>query len=369
MLAIFDTSSVNICRFNREIIRSHCHEYIAYVDDPDLCEPIDDGKCLLVCSGWWRVTKFIRHFRDNNISVIIVSGQRPADLRVLLAANALNIPIVYKMHGLYIPYMKRSIRFFLDQFSKSVRTLFYLIDVAMYTRDLSISFGMFMSFVFGRPRKIWASSELLRIEVGLIWSDYWEAWHKKYWAMDPKIGWLIMGNPDTLKFKKVRLKNDPIAYVYQTLVEDGRIDSKLMMEFYDSLERLSKVMNQTVVVKWHPRGDMGIRRSLISRGFKICDDFPEAKIYFGHYSSLLGLVPVMDAHVIVYELDGHPTPESVEMIASKIVFNYSELQRAIENFDASLPPKKYEAIHYFGNFFDENIEIDLINNLLKIDDL
>lgn len=366
MLAIFDMSSTNIKRYNSEFLKSQSSRYLAYVDDPELCEPIDDTKCLLICTGWWRVSQFISNFLDNDVSAIVVSGQRPADLRVLVAAATLKIPVIYKMHGLYIPYMKRGVRFYLEKFGKSLRTLFYLADVAFVTRDLSISRGMFMSFMFGRGRKVWASSELLQVEVGLIWSEYWAAWHKEHWGMSPRNGWLLVGNPDSVKFGQVEVDAGSIVYVYQTLVEDGRIDLKLMTEFYDGLQFAAKKSGKSVFVKWHPRGDQKIRDGLISRGFSICNDMPKCDVYVGHYSSLLGLVPVIGGRVIVFELDGHVTPEAIGEIASEVVYNLSDFIKAIEDFDTSLPSRNSEATYYFGGQFDENVEKDAISKLINI---
>ena len=148
MLAIFDMSSVNITRYNSDFIKSTTKKYIALVDDKNLCLPINDNNCRLVCSSWWRVSNFIKFFKENNVTTIVISGQRPADLRVLIAANSLSIKVIYKMHGLYIPYMKRGLAFYFIKLSKTFRTLFYLIDIAVFTKKLNISFGMAKSFIF-----------------------------------------------------------------------------------------------------------------------------------------------------------------------------------------------------------------------------
>jgi hypothetical protein len=206
----------------------------------------------------------------------------------------------------------------------------------------------------------------LRVEVGLIWSEYWAAWHKEHWGMSPRDGWLIVGNPDTVKFRQVEVDGGSIVYIYQTLVEDGRIDLKLMTEFYDGLQSAAKNAGKSVHVKWHPRGDREIRDGLISRGFLICNDMPKSDMYVGHYSSLLGLVPVIGGHVIVFELDGHVTPEAIGKIASEVVFNVNDLGKIVEGFDASWPSKKSEAIYYFGGHFDRNIENESISKLINI---
>ncbi len=366
MLAIFDLSSVNVCRYNSELLKSQSSQYIAYVDDPDLCEPIADINCRLFCTGWWKISRFISHFRENDVSVVVISGQRSADLRVLVAANALSIPIIYKMHGLYLPYMKREASFFVTKFVKSLRTLFYLVDVGFFTRNFSIPLGMLGSVLFGRTRKSWAGAEELRFDVGLIWSEYWESWHSEHWVMVPRDGWLLIGNPDTIKFNKIEVEESSLVYIYQTLVEDGRITAKLMNEFYDRLESAARKSRRIVHVKCHPRGDNKIFDTLIERGFIIHNDFPKGDLYVGHYSSLLGVVPLMGAQVIVVDLEGHSIPESIRQIASNVVENFDNLALAIENYAPSHIPKKAEAIYYFGDQYAKNIEMVAINKFLKI---
>lgn len=364
MLAIFDMSSVNAERYNSELLKKHSHQYIAYIDDYDLCKPFGEN-CMLVCTGWWKISKFIAHFKQYCVSVIIISGQRPADLRIILAAAALSIPVVYKMHGLYVPFMKRGARFYFTKLGKSFRTLFYLIDIWFFTRNLSISYGMFMSFIFGRPRKSWAGSDQLRVKVGLIWSEYWESWHKQYWAMEPVDGWLIVGNPDTLKFNQVEVDDGGLVYIYQTLVEDGRIDINQMDRFYDNLQIVAKKLKKTVHVKWHPRGEKIILSGLVSRGFRIHNDLPKSDIYIGHYSSLLGMAPILGGHVIAVELEGHLIPESIRQISYKVVKSVDELGAAIVDYHQYSLPKKAEAIYYFGGDFDINVEISAVNKLLN----
>ena len=364
MLAIFDMSSINLERYNSEILNNYTRKYIAYIDDPDLCKPID-GNCMLVCTAWWRISKIVDHFKKYDVSLVIISGQRPADLRVLVAASALSIPVVYKMHGLYIPYMKRGVSFYLMKLGKSIRTLFYLVDIWFFTRNYFISYGMLMSFIFGRSRNLWAGANELRVKVGLIWSEYWDSWHHEHWAMQPEDGWVIVGNPDTVKFKQVEVDDGGLVYIYQTLIEDGRIDVKLMNQFYDNLQIIAKSVMRTVHVKWHPRGDKKILSELIDRGFRIHSDMPKSDLYIGHYSSLLGMVPLLGGQVIAVELDGHPTPDPIKNISYKVVKNaINDLGVTIEECQRSNTPKYSEAVYYFGDYFDKDIEMLVLNKYL-----
>lgn len=369
MLAIFDMSSVNIIRYNFQFIESNTKKYIALVDDKDLCTSIDDAYCTLVCTGWWRVIDFITYFKKNGVSLIIISGQRPADLRVLIAANSLNIKVIYKMHGLYIPYMKRGFGFYIAKLSKSLRTLFYLMDIAAFTQKLNISLGMAKSFIFGASRKSWAGEKILGFDYGLIWSEYWQAWHEEHWAMNPNSGWVVLGNPDTKKFNMVDVSRSDIIYVYQTLVEDGRIDADIMDHFYEALYKLSQTSGKLVHIKWHPRGDEAILERFIKFGFEIHSDMPKGHLYIGHYSSLLGLVPMIQGHVVIFELDGHPTPVSIMEISNGVVDRISSLNDLINNGTEQWTVKKSEAVFYFGDQFDIKKELDVINQIISLKDV
>jgi len=360
MLAIFDMSTINIERYNSELLKTYDENYVAYVDDPDLCTPTKFKNCKLVCTSWWKISKLIKNFRDNNISLIIISGQRPADLRILISANFLDIPVIYKMHGLYIPHMKRGFSFYILKLMKALRTLFYLLDIACYKRSLDVSVGMLRSFIFGYPRNCWANCKELRIDIGLIWSEYWRSWHEEHWAIVPKIGWFEVGNPDTVKFKTVSVDDESLIYVYQTLVEDGRIDAKKMNNFYNILESSSRISKKTIHVKWHPRGDEKTKRELISRGFIIHDDLPKGKYYIGHYSSLLGIAPLMNGHVIIAELDGHPTPKPIREIANIVLKDLESLRVTLETPLPNFELKNNEAIYFFGDHYNKNVEQSLI---------
>jgi len=365
VLAIFDMSSVNVVRYNSEFLRNTKEKYVAYVDDPNLCVDLKDSRSILICTAYWKISKLISSLQDNKISAIVISGQRPADLRILIASNKLGIPIIYKMHGLYVPHMKRSVSFFVSKFIKVFRTLFYLVDISIFTRNVSISIGMLSSFVFGVTRSKWASSEWLRVDVGLVWSEYWKAWHEEHWAMLPRSGWEITGNPDTVKFDHLQIGGDCIVYIYQTLVEDGRIDFEVMGVFYDSLQEIATRQNKTVHVKWHPRGDRGICEGLEDRGFHIHNELPIGGSYVGHYSSLLGVVPLMDGLVIIFELEGHPTPESIRECATEITSDFDVLERALKSNYVADNVKRRNAIYYFGDAFVQDVELSIIERYVN----
>lgn len=313
------------------------------------------------CTSGWSIKKLIHSFENNQITAVIISGQRPADFRVMLAANSLNIPIIYKMHGLYVERVKRKVSFYFLNMLKVIKTSYYLLDIALFTKNIRIPIGILLSFVFGLPRKTWLVSDMLRIDHGLIWSQYWQLWHERVWAMRPRQGWHITGNPDTTKFTKVEVDKNSICYIYQTLVEDGRISHSYMESFYDNLEKIARNENKTINVKWHARGDRTIRESFERRGFSIHDSFPVGDIYIGHFSSLLGLIPILEGTLIIFELDGLPTPKPILECASLITKDFSVLKKAIASKYDVDENKKANAVYYFGSHYSQSIESSVLS--------
>jgi len=364
MLAIFDMSSANISRYNSELFRSHSKQYIAYVDDPELCIEAEYSNETLVCSGGWSIKKIAHSLRSYGVSIIIISGQRPADFRFVIAANSLGIPIVYKMHGLYVRHVKRYISFYFSNIKKTLRTVNYLYDIAFFTRSIATSKGILLSFIFGIDRRSWIRSENLRVDYALAWSEYWVSWHERHWGINPRHGWRVTGNPDSVKFRKCNTEDQSLCYIYQTLVEDGKISKSTMESFYDDLAKIAQKQKLLVNVKWHARGDTLICTGLERRGFRIYDEFPIGHTYVGHYSSLLGLVPIVGGSLFVFELEGHSTPEPIVKCATLVTKNIETLlEGATLTYDKD-KSKIDNAIHYFGGEYSQNIENSIISKYI-----
>ncbi|MFC1546089.1 hypothetical protein ACFL4I_01565 [Pseudomonadota bacterium] len=356
MLAIFDMSSANIERYNSDLLKNYSGQYVAYVDDPEFCTELDSPEAILICSSGWSIKKIMHSIEKHHVSVVIISGQRPADFRIVIAANKLNIPIIYKMHGLYVTRVKRNALFYFSNISKVFKTVRYLFDIAFSTGNIRIAIGIFLSFVFGWPRRNWMVSEDLRVDHGLVWSEYWKSWHERCWSMNPRQGWKTTGNPDTTKFATIPTKDKSFCYVYQTLVEDGRISRSTMESFYDKLARIARTQNKIVHVKWHARGDATMREGLERRGFHIHNKFPIGTIYVGHFSSLLGLVPLIGGLVIVFELEGHATPDPIRQCATLITSDIDTLEEGVASTYDVDESKKTNAIYYFGDHYFHNVE-------------
>ncbi|ORU92532.1 MAG: hypothetical protein A6F70_03170 [Cycloclasticus sp. symbiont of Bathymodiolus heckerae] len=365
MLAIFDMSTINVERYNSELLKRCIGKYIAYVDDPDCCDDLSCPDATLICTTGWSIKRIMISFEEQSVSVVMISGQRPADFRLVIAANMLSIPIVYKMHGLYVAKVKRNVAFYFLSAKKVIRTLGYLINIGCFTKKVRIPIGILLSFVFGASRKPWMIAEILQVDHCLIWSEYWRPWHERYWCMKPRKGWAIIGNPDTAKSTKAELNADGVCYVYQTLVEDGRVSKQVMESFYDGLAIIACNKKLLVHVKWHVRGDVMARKDLESRGFIIHDERPFlAKVYIGHFSSLLGLVPIVGGSLVIFELEGHVTPKPIRQCATIIVNDMADLEKALSFpcvFDEN---KREQAEYYFGSYYSAIIEDSIVSQYL-----
>ncbi len=364
MLAIFDMSSINIQRYNDTLLKTYSGPILAIVDDPDLIFSADQDNVKSICSAGYSIAALEAMFTTYGVKVVLISGFRPADLRVIIAANNCNLTLIYKMHGLYIPHMKRSIKFFINNFMKSIRTLSYLWNIGTTTRSFLLPIGILLSFLAGSSRSAWATNPLLKIDHALVWSNYWVNWHKVHWFLNPP-HWHLIGNPDSVKFKHFTTSSEHVCYIYQTLVEDGRIAPSIMNDFYDNLHTWSLKSGRKIMVKWHPRGDHCHKIRLESLGFEITDDWPITDTYIGHYSSLMGLVPILNGRVIACELAGHKVPETIKNIASQLVPVEGEIPLAIRMENDSANHLYSNAKFYFGSLYDQSFEKDLICGLLR----
>jgi hypothetical protein len=370
MIGIFDMSTVNAIRYNSELIRNPTAKLCLLVDDRECF----DGSLITelpnvvqhICTSYWGINKLSQTFRTLNISKLIISGQRIADYRVILAARLANVELIYKMHGLYVEYMPRDLFFFITKIEKSIRTLWYLTCIGWYLSSFIVPFGMLFSFLFGLKRKAWFDkSPLFQVDKGVIWSEYWASWHFDNWSMCPKFGWLNSGNPDSTKFTIVNKPNG-VGYIYQTLVEDGRIPKEVMLRFYTALLTFSKTNQLNVYVKWHPRGSLELKAELQHLGFIISDELVVCDINIGHYSSLMGLLPLINKNIWTVELEGHSTPQSILSISSRFFYGHDIENINLNGYNLEFDNKYREAsIFYFGDFFDSTVESNIIFDKLS----
>ena len=357
-VVIFEMTVSNALRYNSNIIRSRHSRGInfsLFVDDEIDVET--NAFSHVEKRSWWSFKRVCDSL--DSFDAIIVNAQRMPDLIVIAAANSMKKPIFYNMHGLYIPFMKRDLKFFWRNLAKSVRFIYYALILSVALKKRKLLGTLIFNFVFGRDKSVLiGETPSLQVTKGFVWSDFWNEWHQTYWGMYPELGWQSIGNPDLQRFSW-RPYHGSITYVYQTLVEDGRTSPEIMSDFYNDLVKVAERTNRKVVVRWHPRGANIWKQKLLNLGFEILEDdvIPYGDYVIGHYSSLLGAFPLKNVPVIIVQLPGHDTPEEISELASMKCYHNSFLEQ-IETFMTSEYARKARerAIFFFGQ---EPLEFNL----------
>ena len=359
MIAFFDMSHVNIRRYNSDL-KKYFRSAIALVDDPELFQNDPEFKeCF--CVSWWTISRLEAFLIKKHIQFIIISGQRISDYRVIIAARKAGVKVIYKMHGLYVSHMPRSLYFFLSKIIKSIRFLTYLVNIGVELKSLQVPVLMLTNFIAGVPRKKFMGlSTKLSVHYSAVWSTYWKDWHQKNYGFSEGIEWLIIGNPDFEKFSFTDKSTERFVYIYQTLLEDGRISKKEMFNYYDGLIARFNEMGHQIYVKMHPRASTVCYKYMKDKGFKFIEVLPENAVYIGHYSSLLGLMPLKGSKVIIHELAGHGVPEAIKQIANIIikVNRDNDLFAKLDQVD----PCTENAERYFGG----SLNLMALKNILDL---
>lgn len=245
-------------------------------------------------------------FTKLGITVVFVNGQRLTDCVVIAAAKNLELNTIYIQHGMYIPFMRRNMLFFIRRMVKTIRYLRYAFDIGLHFRSPRLVMSSILTHVFGFSRS-WVTKYSLLPDVAWVYSDYWKKWHIEYYKFPQDLEFRYMSLPDLTRFTSKDFKdNNTVAYCYQTLVEDGRISRSDMLNFYQELSLWASASSLKIVVKAHPRMDMQLADILRSYGFDIVSDYvPLTSYVIGHYSTLLAFWGLNKRKVICIELPGH----------------------------------------------------------------
>jgi hypothetical protein len=68
----------------------------------------------------------------------------------------------------------------------------------------------------------------------------------------------------------------------------------------------------------------------------------------------------MNGHVIIAELDGHPTPKPIREIANIVLKDLVSLRVTLETPFPNFELKNNEAIYFFGDHYNKDVEKSLI---------
>ena len=287
----------------------------------------------------------VSFFRDQiakiRPQIIVIFAHRLPDMAVLIAAKQLGIPTVYYQHGLYIPFMRRTVGLFFLRALKTLRYAFYAASVGSNSGIGSISgfLSFIKMFIFGHNiREVGLPVEKITADICLVYGDHWVDYHIEHYGYK-KNAIRIVGTPDLdgidLGSSKVMDNSslaNKICYVAQTLVEDGRLERSVMMNFLQNLAGQIKSFDGELLIKLHPRSDKSLYNSL-DCNYKFCEEFPAANIFIGHYSTILIRGVAYSEKFLLINFKGHKIPEYILMLASNVIDSddKSSLRMAIES--------------------------------------
>lgn len=297
-------------------------------------------------------------FLSNTIDVVIISAQRIPDIRVTLIAKKLGIKVYYIQHGTHIPFMKRSVSFFLKNTNKTFEYLRTAFSVGKECKSFMLVFYLMLVHVFGYQRNIYKKYENIFPDQVFFFSEYWKEWHNKYYFCGHHINYSLIGNPDTSRyFLEEREDGNSIVYCYQTLVEDGRISEKEMVDFYSKIIQWCSKNKLRLIVKSHPRMSNHFCNYFIRNKVSFClEKIPNTPYVIGHYSALLAFWGLKKKYVIVCPLKGHDIPD--------IISSWAYYVEDVSNLDLSAVTNDFAQCNkIYGDIFDNKpIRKLLINN-------
>lgn len=301
----------------------------------------------------------------NNISpdILMVNAQRLSDSAFVAVAKNMNIKTGMIQHGMYIPFMKRE-KFYL--LKKAVKTLKYfmysqVIAKAINENGIEVFTKFVKTFIKGAIYKeVVDFYYKINVDFVLVYGEYWKEYHRDIFGYSFEQQYII-GYHELNKIDKIKSKfreENSLCYIAQTLVEDGRMERKTMIEFIDNLEKITKGMK--VYIKLHPRSDKTL---FCNRNFTLLEtEIPNCEFYLGHYSSLLALVGYLKSQVVLYEFKDHPIPDYFKEF-SIIVNNCKDISSAMKNIYINQSDKIEK---YFACGYNTKKVVDLIYKEGKI---
>lgn len=312
-VAFCEVDAVDINRYFYSVMCNKVHPSLVVLEGVVQRNLFESNEKIVPCVSLQELglSGLISTFEKFKIDCIYINGQRIVDCVYYAAAKAVGAKVFYIQHGMYIPFMRRSISFFVTKFFKSMRYFKYSLSLAFFYRSFTLLVKLLLSHIIGRKRD-WVNDFNFKPSVAWVYSEYWRSWHIKHYQFDESVDFRYMRFPDLNRFKQKKIVDEnTVTYCYQTLVEDGRIDVSLMHNFYCNLASWSESNNINVLIKGHPRMSSSEGFYLTSLGFKIITDYvPLTRVVLGHYSTLLALWGLQHSRVVCFTLPGHPIDES-----------------------------------------------------------
>jgi len=310
----------------------------------DICEKLDNAE-FSQTSFQSTVSSYRDQIGKIRPQMVVIFAHRLPDMAVLVAAKQLGIPTVYYQHGLYIPFMRRTVGLFFANALKTLRYASYAISIGLNSGPGGISglLSFIKIFLFGHNiRDAGLPIDKITADTCLVYGDHWVDYHIEQYGYS-KNAIKVVGTPDLdgVDLESSRtLDNssleDKFCYVAQTLVEDGRLARSVMENFLQNLAGQIKSYDGELLIKLHPRSDRSLYQ-LLDCDYKFCDEFPAAHIYIGHYSTILIRGLAYSEKFVLINFEGHKIPEYILMLANEVVESddKSSLNKAIESLRVS----------------------------------
>ena len=355
-LAIYSIESVDAYRYNffmfNKLFKNRCSNTISlYVENDINLETLKlfnkYFKNVIVEKVFLYNSNKIKNLiiRDK-INFLIINSFTAGDFRILNSIKNHNIFILYIQHGLYLNYMKRNFRYFINNINRVISSLYYIAEISSWNFKNTWDFANV--YLSGRTRNTIPQELRSQTSLNLVFSDYWKTFHEEIYKINTE--YYITGFLDGLKFNLKTKKG--IIYCAQTLVEDGRIDKLTMINFYKELFEFGIKLNSEIIVKIHPRNSIWTQSIFEKYKFKIeKKDIPVGMFTIGHYSSLLPIWAINKSPIIIFELRKHPTPDSIMNVSSLTV-------KTLKNVDIKqikILKINNNTIKYFGDY--PNVEL------------
>ena len=295
--------------------------------------------------------------------LFMVNAQRLSDTAFVTVAKKMGIKTGMIQHGMYIPFLKRENFFLVKKILKTIKYFLYsqVIASALNKNGIDVFRRFFSTFVKGRIYKYAIDfTNEINTDFVLVYGEYWKQYHHDIFGYSFEsqhiIGYHELNRIPVILSQP--FEKDAICYIAQTLVEDGRIDRKIMEDFLKHLSLMSE--GKTVHVKLHPRSDISLyqyQNFVLSK-----QDIPNVGTYLGHYSSMVALAGYLKGKLVLYELHGHDIPVYFKKIAC-VANNYNDLEKILKEIADSSSADR-DISYYFADGYNTEKVVALIKSQL-----
>ena len=354
VILFYDINKINFFNYIHDVLevmalRSDCRVLLVYEEDS--CDAKSEEALRQFESVKVNVwSKIQRVLYEHAPSLVVVNAQRIPDSLLIACSKAAGVPTLMIQHGMYNGFLARQPSLFVGKLAKTFKYFWYALNIGVVTRKnpISVAFQLMMVFVANKSSS-WLSDNLPEIfaDTVHVYGDYWIEYHRDFLGYrSERTQFVVTGYPK-LKTEPSKGSKYDVCYIAQTLVEDGRASSEQMLPTYKLLMSLNN--SCSLVAKLHPRSDGAVFNEY---GLEVADELPEARVYLGHYSSLLAtplaqgkrvcLLPVSGHEIPSYYLEAGTLVNSTEEVLANVSEKRARRGRDISNvFSCPIPAEEH----------------------------